>query len=302
MGDKSTVLIVDDQLIGRQLLESVLYKEGYNLIFAENGQEALDKAKEYLPDIILLDVMMPVMDGFETTKKIREDENLKNMPIILVTALDDRDSRIKGFDIGADDYVTKPIDRVEVLTRVRTITRLNRYRLLRGPENGEDKSSLVPKIKHNTFINKCLKDSAKEYQQSGTLILAAKKSLFDAPNFVLNRIAVKDQFFDYQLVFEVQGDNDPSHLLVIERYLLDIVRTLDFLDPADLLQMHCQKLIEVYMDHKFKLEAAFSVFTPKNYTLEFSACNTVFAIRNGQEWGRIARRCCHPRKNGQQRS
>jgi CheY-like chemotaxis protein len=85
---------------------------------------------ELRPDLVLLDVMMPGMDGFEVCRRIRADEATAEMPIILVTALDDRDSRLQGLEIGADDFISKPFDRAELRARVRTVTRLNRYRRL----------------------------------------------------------------------------------------------------------------------------------------------------------------------------
>lgn len=128
MENQTTVLIVDDEPAGREALEGVLFTQGYNLIFAENGQDAFDKALEYMPDVILLDVMMPNMDGFEVCRMMRKDNLLAEIPILMVTALDDRSSKIKGIEAGADDFISKPFDRVELRARIRTITRLNRYR------------------------------------------------------------------------------------------------------------------------------------------------------------------------------
>jgi len=128
MSQKSTILIVDDEPIGRQLIDAILYKEGYDLQFAENGKEAFEKAKTVNPDLILMDVMMPEIDGFEVCQMLRDDKEMNNVPIILVTALDDIDSRIRGLEAGADDYISKPFDRLELLARIKIITRLNRYR------------------------------------------------------------------------------------------------------------------------------------------------------------------------------
>lgn len=125
-----TVLIVDDDPGARDALEALLFREGYNLEFAESGLLALEKLKSLTPDVILLDVMMPGMDGFETCARIRQTPHLAEIPVILVTALDDRDSRLRGLEAGADDFTTKPYDRAELRTRVRTIMKLNRYRRL----------------------------------------------------------------------------------------------------------------------------------------------------------------------------
>ena len=126
----STVLIVDDEESGRQTIESVLEGEGYNIELAENGFQAIEKARQLLPDVILLDVMMPGMTGFEVCQRIRSDPQLAEIPIIILTALDDRESMLSGLKAGADDFISKPFDRFELRARVLGITRLNRYHKL----------------------------------------------------------------------------------------------------------------------------------------------------------------------------
>jgi two-component system cell cycle response regulator len=130
MEHTSTILIVDDEPSARKTLQGILFHEGYDLFFADNGAEGLVKAAELTPDLILLDVMMPSMDGFEVCRRLRADPLLAEVPVIMVTALDDRDSRLQGIKAGADDFVSKPFDVAELRARVHTITRLNRYRHL----------------------------------------------------------------------------------------------------------------------------------------------------------------------------
>ncbi|RMF05919.1 MAG: response regulator [Chloroflexi bacterium] len=134
MDNPGTVLIVDDQISAREVLTGLLIGENYNLVFAENGHEALQKAAKLLPDAILLDVMMPGMDGFEVCRRLRADEKLAETPILMVTSLDDRDSRLQGLEAGADDFIAKPFNRAELRARVRTVTRLNIHRRLRAQE------------------------------------------------------------------------------------------------------------------------------------------------------------------------
>ena len=144
MKHTSTILIVDDLSIGRDTLESLLYGQGYILIFAENGENALKKAAVTPPDLILLDVMMPEMDGFEVCRRLRADQLLSEVPIIMVTALDDLASRIQGIEAGADDFISKPFNAMELRARVKTITRLNRYRrLLRSDEQIHEQAALL---------------------------------------------------------------------------------------------------------------------------------------------------------------
>jgi PAS domain S-box-containing protein len=130
MTSNSTILVVDDDPKGRQLLENLLAAEGYQVVSAAHGMQALLVASETRPDLVLLDVMMPDMDGFEVCRRLRADKTMQHVPILLLTALDDRDSRLQGLSAGADDFISKPFDSVELRTRLRTITRLNRFRQL----------------------------------------------------------------------------------------------------------------------------------------------------------------------------
>lgn len=126
----SKVLIVDDEPTALATLESILVDEEYQLEYALNGATALEKANQLLPDLILLDVMMPGMNGFEVCHRLRSTPKLAEVPIIILTALDDRASRLQGIEAGADDFLIKPVDRQELQLRVRTILRLDRYRTL----------------------------------------------------------------------------------------------------------------------------------------------------------------------------
>ena len=126
----SIVLIVDDDVTARETLIAMLEGEGYDLQVAKDGIQALQMLEQLQPDLILLDVMMPGMDGYEVCRHIRSTPQLAEVPILLLTALDDRASLVRGIEFGADDFVSKPADRRELTARVRTITRLNRYRTL----------------------------------------------------------------------------------------------------------------------------------------------------------------------------
>ena len=133
------VLIVDDEVVVRDTLDALLSSE-YQLYFAENGADGFALAVQTQPDVILLDAMMPKMDGFEACRQIRAMPLLAEVPIIMITALDDRDSRLQGFRSGVDDFLTKPFDSYELLARVQTITRLNRYRHLVEQRNQLEKA------------------------------------------------------------------------------------------------------------------------------------------------------------------
>lgn len=125
-----TILIVDDDPITRVEISTLLERPDARLYFAENGLDALKQATEILPDVILLDVMMPGMDGYEVCRRLRTNPTLAEVPVLMITALDDHASRLRGLEAGADDFLTKPLDHMELRARVQTIVRLNRYRKL----------------------------------------------------------------------------------------------------------------------------------------------------------------------------
>jgi PAS domain S-box-containing protein len=127
---RSTILIVDDDIAARDTLEELLAYENYEIICASNGIDALEMARDLHPDVILSDVMMPKMNGFEVCRRLRADPVLAEVPIILITGLDDRDSFLKGLEAGADDFISKPFDRIKLSARVAAVVRLNRYRRL----------------------------------------------------------------------------------------------------------------------------------------------------------------------------
>lgn len=124
MKDQRTILIVDDEPILHDILQGLLAAEGYNFVSASNGIEALEKMSEINPDLILLDVMMPKMSGFDVCRHLKNDKAWQNVPIILITALDGKDDLAGGLDAGANDFLHKPFDRTELLARVRSMLRL----------------------------------------------------------------------------------------------------------------------------------------------------------------------------------
>ena len=120
---KSKVLIVDDEPMNVELLQAYLGSE-YVTVSASNGKEALEKVNEEKPDIVLLDIMMPEMNGYEVCKLIKTGEVTKFLPVVMVTALSNREDRIKGVEAGADDFLIKPVDKVELTARIRSLLRI----------------------------------------------------------------------------------------------------------------------------------------------------------------------------------
>ncbi len=118
------ILVVDDVPANIKLLEAKLTSEYYDVIAAKDGFEAIAKTKEHKPDLILLDVMMPGMDGFEACKKIKADAEVSHIPIVMVTALSEKSDRLKGLEAGADDFLTKPINDIALFARVKSLVRI----------------------------------------------------------------------------------------------------------------------------------------------------------------------------------
>ncbi|HEX2964348.1 MAG TPA: response regulator [Syntrophorhabdaceae bacterium] len=121
------ILLVDDEEANLRLLTQWLIPMGYDIELAANGEEAVHRAKTGNPDLIILDVMMPVMDGYEACRIIKEDPKTKNIPIIMVTALQDRKSKLQGLSVSASDFLSKPIDKTELTIRVTNLLKIKTY-------------------------------------------------------------------------------------------------------------------------------------------------------------------------------
>jgi len=148
------ILVADDHEPNRRLLQARLESEYYDVIMANDGVEAVEAAKLHAPDLILLDVMMPNMDGYEACRRIKADAATRHIPIVMVTALEQQQDRVRGLEAGADEFLTKPIDDVILFARVRSLLRLKsvmdelRARRETGREMGviEDESSDGPEV------------------------------------------------------------------------------------------------------------------------------------------------------------
>ena len=122
-----SVLIVDDLAGNVRLIEALLANDGYSVQTASDGDEALRLVRAQPPDLILMDVMMPHVNGFEACRAIKQDVKTRLIPVVLVTSLDDTKSRIRGIDAGADDFISKPVNSLELRARVRSLLRIKSY-------------------------------------------------------------------------------------------------------------------------------------------------------------------------------
>lgn len=122
------ILVVDDDEHTRNLLRDLCESAGFRVVQAEDGQEAVERIADSSPDMVLLDLMMPRRDGFEVLKWVREDEARKDLPVIILTAMGEMDGKIRGMELGADDYVTKPFKLIELQTRINSAFMVRDYR------------------------------------------------------------------------------------------------------------------------------------------------------------------------------
>ena len=180
MKAKPVILVVDDQYQNNDLLEAYLAPQGYEIIKATNGEEALAKLASNEIDLILLDVMMPGMDGFEVTRRIRRDEKNRLMPVIIVTALQETEDRINGIKAGCDDYITKPFDKRELLARVQSLLKIKEYNDLMSNYRKELESEVVKMTEE-------LKQSNKALVEQGARLSAIINSPEDILVFSLNQ-------------------------------------------------------------------------------------------------------------------
>ena len=209
---KQTILVVDDERDLLDLIEYNLKKEGFKVLKAENGEEGIRKAKEHKPDLILLDIMMPKMDGLEAVEIMRKDDDLKKTPIIFLTARSDEKTEIDGLNKGGDDYITKPISTTKLVSRIKAVLR-------RFDDSGQTANKLEV---HDLQIDK---DRYIVLQEDNEFQLPRKE--FELLFFLASR---KGKVLDRQtLLNKVWGDNI---------YVVD--RTVD---------VHVRKIREKLGDH-----------------------------------------------------
>jgi putative two-component system response regulator len=196
MKGKPVILVVDDQPQNIELLEAYLVPQGYNIIRAANGKEALGKLSSNQVDLILLDVMMPGMDGFEVTHRVRQDNKYRLLPIILVTALHETEDRVKGIEAGCDDFISKPFDKLELLARVKSLLTVKAYNDLKSNYQKELESEVT--------------------RRTGELKIAFEKI----------KAASLDTIYRLSMASEYKDEDTGAHIKRMSRYCAAVARRM----------------------------------------------------------------------------
>lgn len=194
--DKSLILIVDDVLQNLQVIGTALMDAGYEISMATNGQQCLEMLETIFPDLILLDVMMPEMNGFEVCKRIKSNDLLKEIPIIFLTAKTETKDILEAFESGGSDYVTKPFNQAELLARVKTHISLRK-----------SKDMLI-------LVNNRLKDVMQNFQNTLDLI---EKDVMDKLNEI--RIEIERKYNlsnDYHNLFNLINSTEATLKKILE--------------------------------------------------------------------------------------
>ena len=206
---KETILIVEDEKDIVKMLDYNLKKEGYKVIVANDGEDALDMAKSRQPDLILLDLMLPGLDGLEVCKELKNERKTKSIPVIMLTAKAQESDKVVGLELGADDYVTKPFSPRELIARMKAVLRRgkeNLPELIKIGDLGLDFSKIEVTVK-----DKPVELTSKEFELLKTLIQAKGR--------VLSRDYLLDNVWGFNHAIEIQTRTVDVHIRTLRKKL-----------------------------------------------------------------------------------
>jgi PAS domain S-box-containing protein/putative nucleotidyltransferase with HDIG domain len=216
MKDKPVILIVDDRPQNIKLLEAQLAPQGYEIVKAANGEEALEKLSGNQIDLILLDVKMPGMDGFEVTRRVRQDNAHRLLPIILVTVLRDTEDRVKGIEAGCDDFLSMPLDKMELLARVRSLLKVKAYNDLMSNYRKELESEVTSRTEELKHALENLQQDITDRKRSEEALKESEKKYRLLADNVNDVIFVLDMNLNYTYVspsVKILRGYEPEELL-----------------------------------------------------------------------------------------
>jgi two-component system, OmpR family, response regulator len=210
---EARLLVVDDEPSIRELLTASLRFAGFEVFPAADGAEALKLADQHRPDLVVLDIMLPDLDGFTVTRKLRERG--RDVPVVFLTARDDTSDKVTGLTVGGDDYVTKPFSLEEVVARIRAV--LRRTGIGGQPDNGR----LV-------FHDLELDEDSHEVRRAGKLVDLSPTE-FKLLRYLMlnpNRVLSKSQILDHVWAYDFNGEAG-----IVESYISYLRRKIDFVEP-----------------------------------------------------------------------
>jgi putative two-component system response regulator len=207
--EKPKILVVDDEESNLKLIYSVMSTCGYEIETARNGLEALGKTKEFKPDLIFLDIMMPELNGVETCRRLKDDIATKNIPVVMITGLEDRESKIKSLEAGANDFLTKPFDLSELKVRAKNLLRIKEFEDFLRTHN----EVLEQEVKKRTAQ---LKEAIQELNLSQEKL---KESYLDT-------------IYRLTIVAEYKDEGTASHIFRIRHYCKIIAQALGWAEKA----------------------------------------------------------------------
>ncbi len=218
-GMKGTILVVDDTPASIGMLQSALEQENYEVLIATNGQKALDRVELILPDLILLDIMMPGIDGYETCLQLKSKKSTQNIPVIFLSALSEAFDKVRAFSIGGVDYLTKPVEPEELLVRVKTHIRINQLEKELQIANKELERRVDERTAELTRVNISLKESEEMFRSifdgsSIGIVLLDKNGLVVIANKAIS------EMFGLSQISDITGVNllhDPNYHQNIHR-------------------------------------------------------------------------------------
>lgn len=254
---KGNVLVVDDEEKNRELLRDLLEVDGFIVLEAEDGELALKLVEETPPDVIVLDIMMPKMDGFEVCRRLKDDQKTAPIPILLVTALKERDDRIMGIKAGANDFLSKPIDKQDLTLRVR---------------NAAYTKSLFDQLQENY---EKLKELEKLRDNLTHMIVHDMRSPLMGANGYLEllKMRAKDNFTEKQNQYVIKASNSVSYLMEMINSLLDVSKLEEGEMKLDLQQCDLRNLTKDAIELLGSLKDKLNIYFEPSEELIFVNCD-----------------------------
>ena len=290
MGNKQTVLIVDDIVDNLNVAANALIRQDINVIFAQNGEEALRNAEKFFPDLILLDIMMPGMNGFEVCQRLKSNTLTKDIPIIFLTAVGETKNIVKGFKLGAVDYINKPFISEELISRVwahLTIYNLNKELNLKNIEISQNHDKIMSNIKYAQGIQNSLlpkHDKISEILKNSFLFFKPK-DIVSGDFYYVNKIN-KNIIFS---VADCTGHGVTGGFLTMLgiTFLHEINNENKTNIPGEILDKLRKKIKETFKvfgtNSVYGLDIAFCTINQETNILNYAgAFNPLWIVRNGK--------------------